>query len=324
MQLMTRPTTWAIPIASIWANILRHLDLEHVGRVEESSELSFEIGFRLWSYYSEVYGDGVFTGTVDFSDMTCLLWSRGDFTLVGFAQGFLVCEFHNGWIWVYWPRKVSPDRENLLHKKERALLLPQQIAPNRVSEKNIDWEFLLMSTHEKTCRFCFDGTKTSMECSPAQFVVFVPKTAHQFCILNAAKKCVLSALFFESLVRKYGLLSTSVDKTCLFWYFRNVLMFSLSRAWCPEAVRCFRCVKVGEVVCGEFWSLTITSFFVLLCFDCAGQTTDTHTLRRKCTTDCKSQFLWTTTVFVWVVLRKWMVCLLFLDLGSQEWFSTVK
>ena len=73
MQLITRPTTWAIPSASVWATILPHLDLEHVARVEESSELSFEIGFRLWSYFSEVYGDAVFTGTVDFSVMTWLL-----------------------------------------------------------------------------------------------------------------------------------------------------------------------------------------------------------------------------------------------------------
>ena len=65
-------------------------------------------------------------------------------------------------------------------------------------------------------------------------------------------------------------------------------------------------------------------FCVLLCFDCVGQTTDTHTLRRKCTADCTLQFLWTTAVFVWVVLRKWRVCLPFWDLGSQEWFSTGK
>ena len=73
------------------------------------------------------------------------------------------------WSWLLyfgWIRERFPGSEKILNKKEYALLLQQRIAPNRVSEKRMD----------QNNTFCFDGTKISMECSPAQFVIFVSKT----------------------------------------------------------------------------------------------------------------------------------------------------
>ena len=73
--------------------------------------------------------------------MTCFLLSRGGCTLLDSCMGFSwVCFFSQWESWSVFPllAQVSPGCENLFHNEERALLLQQRIAQNRVSESGID------------------------------------------------------------------------------------------------------------------------------------------------------------------------------------------
>ena len=138
-----------------------------------------------------------------------------------------------------------------------------------------------MNTQEHFGRFCFDGIKTSIECSSDKFVVFLSttgpirtlsiKSAYQVRICIAARYCIFSAtsvdpseLFDGSQVSKHWPIANFCRETCFLRQLRHgfalfVVSHSVSRSCWILSVR-----HVREVVCGKFGSFTITSFFVLM------------------------------------------------------------
>ena len=268
MQLITRPTTWTILVASIWANILLTSGSRTWSSCRRIFWAVFEIGFRLWSYFSEVW-----TGTHSFdlindwwaSSRRCSFhwdsWFFSDDLLAvitwwfplgriragfPFAVSFTMGEFGSV------VRAKFPHTVRIFFTRKNAFCLSsnKQSAPSRESEKKIYWNLCWWVPMGKDGDSDLMTPRLQWNAVLPNSLFLYPRlhTNFAFWLLRSSVSSLrwsvhLSALFFQSLVRKYRLWSTSTDKTCLCWHFRNVFLFSLSRARCTEAVRTFQCVR---------------------------------------------------------------------------------